>query len=56
MFLIPAPPYDLFTLFASKSSEIKINQILFCKVNLGIFRSLAFNCHIETKLASQDAF
>ena len=38
---------DIFTLFASKSPEIKINFITFCKVNLGKFRSCTFNCHVE---------
>lgn len=55
MFLVSAPPKDLFTDFASESLKIKINQILFCKVNLVILKFRAFNCRVVTQLTSDDA-
>ena len=57
MFLISTLPIQyLFiarylSFFTYKSPEIKINQILFCKVNLGIFGPLILlDCHVETQL------
>ena len=43
--------------FTSKVPEIKINQILLCKVNLGIFGHFALqDCHGETQLKVEDTF
>ena len=56
MFLISTPSYNLFIISTSINPDMKINQILFYKVNLGIFGPRAFDCRAETKLTSEDAF
>ena len=56
MFLISTPSYNLFILSTSINPDMKINQMLFYKVNLGIFGPRAFDCRAETKLTSEDAF
>ena len=55
-FQIVAPLQNLFSLFTSKSPEIKVNQTLFYKVNLTLFESHAFDCNIQLQQTGKDTF
>lgn len=54
-FLISTPSWDLFILANSESPEIKVNQILFSKLTLGMFGLHAFDYNIDQQLNSEDA-
>ena len=43
-------------LAASKSPGIKVNQILFRKVNLGMFGPSGFYYYVELQLTREDVF
>ena len=53
---ICTPSQKLFYLSTSKNSNVKVNQPLFCKVNIAMLRPRALNCDVEPKLVTKDVF